>query len=351
MKFPRTAGAAVVLAAVFTSATSTAIALPPPGGDPIIHCPKGYVLVDDACVKLPAGNSPVVSLDVARQTTDQTGVRVTGKATDADTTSPLTVRIAVDGTIVKTITANQTDPPVASPNFFVAGGVTPPGHSYDVTVPGSASAQQVCAIAVNVGSGSDAKTCRAIDHVAEFDASSLGYDLAHLQITSESIQQLDQVRQTNATNIQQSTSISGEKTVQDTSGWSLGTSLKVTLSGSAGIPLVSEGKVSVEAGVTAALNGSTQTTRKFAWSQPILVPAKSIVEAKVAVAETTLTVPFVLTGDYVYASGLHVAGTTGGTYHGVNSHDLDITLTQFNLDGTPAAKPVPQPQASLLSER
>ena len=41
-------------------------------------------------------------------------------------------------------------------------------------------------------------------------------------------------------------------------------------------------------------------------------------------------------------------GTSGGVFTGVNGHDLDVTLTQFNLDGTPAARPVDQPPAALL---
>jgi hypothetical protein len=354
MKFSRTAGAAVVLAAVFTSATSTAIALPPPGGDPIIHCPKGYVPDGDGCRKLPPPppvNNPVVSLDLARQTVDRGAVHVTGKATDADTSAPLTVRIAVDGTVVKTITANQADPPVATPGFFVAGGVTPSGHSYDVTVPAGGAAQQVCVTAVNVGSGADATTCRAIDRVIEFDGSSISYDFDHLQITDSSLEELDRVTNTNNTNVQQSTTISGQKNVVDTQGWSNSYGVKVTMSGSVGIPLISDFKVSVEGSATWTQNGSTQTSHQFAWSQPVLVPAKSKVEADIAVTKTTLNVPYILTGAYVYASGARVAGTNGGLFTGVNSHDLDITLTQTNLDGTPAAKPVQQPQASLLSER
>ena len=68
----------------------------------------------------------------------------------------------------------------------------------------------------------------------------------------------------------------------------------------------------------------------------------------VAVTKTTLAVPYTLSGDYVYSSGARVAGTNGGTFTGVNSHDLEVTLRQFNLDGTPAARPVQQPKASLL---
>jgi len=30
-------------------------------------------------------------------------------------------------------------------------------------------------------------------------------------------------------------------------------------------------------------------------------------------------------------------------FTGVNGHDLNVTVAQFNLDGTPAARPVEQP--------
>ncbi len=148
--------------------------------------------------------------------------------------------------------------------------------------------------------------------------------------------------------MQQSTTISGEKTVTETHGWKDTYGVKVTMSGSVGIPLISDFKVSVEGSASWEQNGSTSTTRKFAWSQPVIVPAKSKVVATVAVTETTLSVPYTLSGSFVYGSGARVSGAVGGTFSGVNSHDLQVTLTQFNLDGTPAAAPVPQPQASLL---
>jgi hypothetical protein len=69
------------------------------------------------------------------------------------------------------------------------------------------------------------------------------------------------------------------------------------------------------------------------------------------VTKTQLKVPYVMQGNFVYTSGLRVPGTTGGVFEGVNGHDLDVTLTQFNLDGTPAARPVEQPPAAMLTER
>ncbi len=350
MKAHRITGIAFLTTATLAASASAALALPPSGGDPIIHCPPGFRLVGDACVRIPPpppSISPVVSLSLARQTTDRAAIHVAGSASDADQpNTPLTVKISVDGVQVKTLTANLPDPGVATP--YASTSVTPAGHSYDVTVPASATAQQVCVTAVNVGSGSDTTVCRTVDAVVEFDGTSIGYDLDHLQITDASLDSLDKVTNTNDTNVQQSTTISGTKTVTDTQGWSNTYGLKVTMSGSIGIPLISDFKVSVEGSATWTQNGSTTSTQTFAWSQPVLVPAKSKVVATVAVTKTTLTVPYTLSGNYVYASGARVAGTNGGTFTGVNSHDLQVTLTQFNLDGTPAARPVQQPKASYL---
>jgi hypothetical protein len=66
---------------------------------------------------------------------------------------------------------------------------------------------------------------------------------------------------------------------------------------------------------------------------------------------STLTVPYTLSGDYVYRSDARAAGTVTGTYSGVVSHDLEVKLAQFNLDGTPAARPVPQAQAVVVEDR
>ena len=80
------------------------------------------------------------------------------------------------------------------------------------------------------------------------------------------------------------------------------------------------------------------------------VPAKSKVVATVAVSRTTLVVPYVMTGEVVYTSGAQAPYSISGTYSGINSHDLQIDLTQYNLDGTPAALPIRQPAATLLKQ-
>jgi hypothetical protein len=82
----------------------------------------------------------------------------------------------------------------------------------------------------------------------------------------------------------------------------------------------------------------------------VLVPAKSRVVATVGITKTTLNVPYSLVGNYVYESGILVGGTERGMFTGVNGHDLDVRLDQFNLDGTPAAKAAPQPAPTLLRQ-
>jgi hypothetical protein len=348
MKAHRIAIATVLSTAALAATASAALALPPPGGDPI-GCPTGFHRVGDTCVRNPVYHSPAVSLTLARQTTDLTGIPVTGSATDADQASAaLTVKISVDGALVQTVTANQPDPQVATP---YAAGVTPPGHSFDVIVPASQGAQNLCVTAVSVGGGSDTTRCTPVDSVREFDGYSISYDLAHLQITDTSLDELDKVSNTNNTAVQQSTTISGTKTVSDVQGWSNTYGLTVSVSAKVGIPLIGDTTVTVGGSASWVKNGSTTTTNTFTWSQPVLVPAHSRVDATVAVTKSTLTVPYTLSGYYVYNSGAAVAGTNSGTYTGVNSHDLQVTLTQLNLDGTLAAKPVAQPKATLLKQK
>src|SRR5690349_2265636 len=146
-------GAAVALAAVLATAPA-ALALPPVGDD-TAPCPNGYERFNGICVKIPPppppSNSPALTLETPRQSTDQATVRVAGRATDADQpATALTVRISIDGVLRKTVTANLPDPPVATPG--VAKAVVLPGHRFDVSIPAAANANQVCVTAVNVGS-------------------------------------------------------------------------------------------------------------------------------------------------------------------------------------------------------
>ena len=134
--------------------------------------------------------------------------------------------------------------------------------------------------AVNVGStGTNRTVCKNIDRVVEFAGNSISYDTANAQIVSANAETLDRVTNTNSTNVQQSTTVSGEKSVAETYGWKHTQGVKVTASAKVGIPLIGSTQITVEGSLSFEQNGSTTTSRKFAWQQPVLVPAKSKVVA------------------------------------------------------------------------
>ena len=69
------------------------------------------------------------------------------------------------------------------------------------------------------------------------------------------------------------------------------------------------------------------------------------------ITKTKLEVPYSIVGDYVYESGFRVAGTRERHVHRHRTATTSRSGSQeFNLDGTPAAKPAPQPQATLLQQ-
>jgi hypothetical protein len=292
---------------------------------------------------------PVVHIDGAQQTTSRTAIHVWGWTTDTDEpTTSLTVHVSIDGITAATATANLSRPDVAAafPPFGAA-------HGYDLTVPASAAGHNVCVTAVSVGGGANATGCQQMDDIVGFNANDISYDTAHAVLTNQTLEQLDKVTNRNDTAVQQSTEISGTKVATDTEGWSdtVGVTVSVSTSLKVGIPIFAEGKVTVTVTGTYSYtqNGSTTRSLTFSWRQPVLVPARSIVEATVAVTHFTIAVPYTLTGNFVYRSGALAAGTVGGTFTGGNSENLAVNLKQFNLDGTPAAAPVAQPPAAMLS--
>ncbi|MEV4703992.1 ETX/MTX2 family pore-forming toxin [Actinoplanes sp. NPDC049316] len=152
--------------------------------------------------------------------------------------------------------------------------------------------------------------------------------------------------------MQQSTEISGSKVATDSQGWSDTTGIKVSVSTSfkTGIPILAEGKINLtaEGSYSYTQNGSTQRSQTFSWRQPVIVPARSVVEATVTVTHGTITVPYSLSGDFLYRSGGRAGGTLGGLFAGGNSEHLAVNLKQYNLDGSPAFAPVKQPKAAML---
>ena len=109
----------------------------------------------------------------------------------------------------------------------------------------------------------------------EFAANEISYDIPNAQILAANLETLDSVTNTNNTNVQQSTTVSGEKSVAETYGWKHAQGVKVTASAKVGIPFIGSTQITVEGSLNFEQNGSTTTSRKFAWQQPVLVPAKS----------------------------------------------------------------------------
>jgi len=292
----------------------------------------------------PPAISPALAVDLARQTTDRNAIHVAGWAADDDApTTPLTVRISVDGAPAQSTVANGWRPDVAA--AFPKLGAA---HGYDVTVGAPPSAKTICVTAVNVGSGSDRTSCQQVDAITRFEASSISYDVAHATIAATGIDELDSLDHTNDSDVMQSSAMADQRVETDTAGWSDTLGLTVTVSGGVGVPLVAHGEVSVGGSVAFTQNGSTSVQRSFSWSQPVLVPPRSRVIASVVLTRSTLVVPYTLSGAYVYGSGARATGTVSGTYSGVNSHDLKVTIKQLDLDGTAAAAPVDQPAPEFL---
>jgi len=346
----RAARSVAVLTAVVTGWAAALVMAQPAAASPLCNVPVpppvcGPGLPEDP---EPVGFDPVLTFDGAQQTVAPDGVRVWGWTADDDApTTPLTVNISIGGTVVRSMVANQHRPDVAAlyPRFGAA-------HGFQVVLPASAVGQRICVTAISVGGGLNKQTCRQMNRIVEFMAYGINYNLSQAQLVGTSLQQLDKVTNRNDTTVQQSTEISGTRTVTETEGWSDNTGVKVSVSTgiNAGIPIFAQGevKVSAEGSFSWTQNGSTSRTRTVSWRQPVLVPARSMVEATVTVTHANIRVPYTLSGEFIYDNGASVAGSVSGMFAGGNSENVQVNLKQYNLDGTPAAAPAAQPKATLL---
>lgn len=290
---------------------------------------------------------PWLNIDLARQTPDRQSVSVVGWTDQTNIPStPITVEISVDGGAPSAFTANVSRPDVAA-----AHPTWGPNHGFNVTLPAGAATHQVCVTAIGRNGGGNTTACTSPDDVVGFAATGIQYNTSNMQILSNALDELDTEKMTNNTTVTQGETISGQKTLTDTSSWTDTYGIQVTVSGQIGIPIISNFTVSVQGSASFAQNGSTSEADTFIWLVPIVAPPDSIVEADVAVYRTTLVVPYTMSGNAVYASGFTTPYSIGGTYTGVDSHDLQSTVTQSSLDGTPASAPARQPAAKLAESR
>lgn len=168
------------------------------------------------------------------------------------------------------------------------------------------------------------------DAVTGFTMTGISYDLAGAVLQAPTVLAIDTEELTNGTSAPQTTTFSGSQSVTNTSGWQNATSVSVTVTAGlqVGVPMVASGSLSVavQAGDTYTVNGSTSYQTTMSWSSPISVPANSKVKALAVVSQTTITVPYTMTGIYRYASGRTAPGTMAGTYTGTNAHDLNVDV-------------------------
>jgi Repeat of unknown function (DUF5648)/Clostridium epsilon toxin ETX/Bacillus mosquitocidal toxin MTX2 len=169
-----------------------------------------------------------------------------------------------------------------------------------------------------------------VQQAKEFRIGSISYDTAHGTIQNTHVDSLYSILIENKSSVPQSSQVEGTQAVTDTTGWSstVEVSVGVTATGDVGIPLVANGKieVSVQAGYSYVWNGSKTVSKSWSWRQPVVVPAQSTIEAKVAVAQSTVIVPYTLQGVFVFSDGSTAKAMQSGVYNGINSHDLNVTI-------------------------
>jgi hypothetical protein len=180
---------------------------------------------------------------------------------------------------------------------------------------------------------------QATDPVTDVTAiTNVVYDLANAKVLSSAPEDLYSLKVPNSTSVQQTQTISQTVGVTETEGWSdtLGIKVGVKTNFKVGVPFIAEGKVEVSAEVsnTYTWNGSTTTTKTWAFNVNLVVPAKTTIQVLISSTISVITVPYALTGTVVYKSGATCVLTMPGVYKGSSSHDLTVTYN------TPTGMPV-----------
>lgn len=172
------------------------------------------------------------------------------------------------------------------------------------------------------------------DVVTDFvEIAKIVYDLDNAKITAHSEPEIYRQTVHNNTGTPQTSTISGDSSVSETSGWSdtLGVKVGVSTTFTCEVPFIFEGKVSVSAEVSNEFtwNGSTTKTKSWGFSTPVTVPAHKICICLVHVSKDTIVVPYTMTGTVVFKSGVRLSGQkVKGTYSGNCAHDLTVTFVE-----------------------
>ena len=344
----------ILVGPILGLAAGNASALPPADRDPI-ECKPGYHQVGLRCVKdriptpsppprTPSANEPFGAFDLAQQSTTKDRIHLAGWAADRDTpTSPISVRIIVDGAAVTTIAAGANRPDVAAAHAEVG-----PNHGYDVEIPLSGDTHRVCVTAINVGSGADKSLgCKDMDWVLKFAGNRINYDIEHAVIGTPTELNLYDVEHTNSTSGPITYALSGSKDVENSSEWkntqTAGVQASLEIEGKVGVPILAQGsaKARIEiSGSVAFVQGKTvKITDHWQWQENFTAKAWRITRTTFEVSQNTMDVPYTINGSFVYNSGAQVPGTQQGIYSGTSTHLLKAKHREYYLNGDPVLEP------------
>ncbi|KDR66599.1 hypothetical protein GALMADRAFT_232450 [Galerina marginata CBS 339.88] len=140
----------------------------------------------------------------------------------------------------------------------------------------------------------------------------------------------------NDTNTQQSMEFSINDTEVHTStfDYTLGFTIAIGASITAGIPTVAEGQIKMDISNSHTFNwgGSTSTSKSYTARLPIVAPANSSVRATSSVTRSTLNIPFTV---FSKAVSTGFVARTEGIYTGVTTWDLRHAVTKA---GSPSSE-------------
>jgi len=143
---------------------------------------------------------------------------------------------------------------------------------------------------------------------------------------------------TNKLKTEQTVMVKGSQSTTETSGWSNTTTIgaSVTTTSTLGVktPVVTaSGSIAftISTQIAFTMNKTISTTKEWNWGVPVKVPANQSIKVLISVTNSSITVPFKMTGNFTYKSKATHTGTISGVYNGINGHNLQVTFE--NKDG------------------
>jgi len=137
----------------------------------------------------------------------------------------------------------------------------------------------------------------------------------------------------NKLNTEQTIMVKGSQSTTETSGWSntttIGASVTTKNTSSVKIPFVTaSGEISFNFSTQIAftMNKTISNTKEWSWEVPVQVPANQNIKVLISVTNSSITVPFKMTGNFTYKSKATHKGTISGVYNGINGHNLKVTF-------------------------